>query len=152
MKSVLFVCLGNICRSPLAEGYAKHLAFANVMDLKIDSAGTGAWHVGEPPCANSVRVAAKYGIDIADLRAREVKREDFTSFDLIVALDESNYQDLKRLGATNLVKLGDYGYGGKDVPDPYFFDGFDGFDEVYKMIESCVNTLFSVKSYTKDSG
>lgn len=152
MKSVLFVCLGNICRSPLAEGYAKHLAFTNAMDFKIESAGTGAWHVGEPPCANSVRVAAKHGIDIADLRARQVKKEDLTSFDLIVSLDESNYQDLKRLGATNLVKLGDYGYGGKDVPDPYFFDGFDGFEEVYKMIESCVNTLFSVKSHTKDNG
>lgn len=152
MKSVLFVCLGNICRSPLAEGYAKHLAFKNAIDIEIDSAGTGAWHIGETPCNNSVRVAAEHGIDIANLKARQVKKSDFTSFDLIVALDESNYADLKSLGATNLVKLGDYGYEGKDVPDPYFFDGFLGFEEVYKMIESCVNTLFNVKSHTKDNG
>jgi protein-tyrosine phosphatase len=150
MKSVLFVCLGNICRSPLAEGYARKVVLENKLDIVIDSAGTGNWHVGETPCENSIRVALAHGIDIAYLKARQVKKEDFNHYDLIVALDENNYRDLKKSGAKNLVKLGDYGYQGKDVPDPYFFDGFDGFEEVYKMIEICVNKLFSVNSQTKD--
>ncbi|MBU1217181.1 low molecular weight phosphotyrosine protein phosphatase [bacterium] len=150
MKSVLFVCLGNICRSPLAEGYARKVVLANKLDIVIDSAGTGNWHVGEAPCENSIRVGLAHGIDIAYLKARQVKKEDFNHFDLIVALDENNYRDLKKSGAKNLVKLGDYGYKGKDVPDPYFFDGFEGFEEVYKMIEICVNKLFSVNSQIKD--
>jgi protein-tyrosine phosphatase len=151
MKSVLFVCLGNICRSPLAEGYAAKVAFENNLDIVIDSAGTGSWHTGEAPCENSIRVAQEHGINIAHQKARQVKKEDFTHFELIVALDENNYNVLKQSGAHNIVKLGDYGYDGKDVPDPYFFDGFKGFEEVYEMIENCVNNLFSVKMQTKDN-
>lgn len=143
MKSILFVCLGNICRSPIAEGVARHLIEQGGHPIRVDSAGTGSWHVGEPPCEHSVTVARKNGVDISSLRARQVQKGDFSAFDLIVALDESNYRDLKSLGCKNLVKLGDYGYKGADVPDPYFFKGFEGFENVYKMIEECVQELLS---------
>ncbi len=143
MQSILFVCLGNICRSPIAEGVARKLIEEGGHNISVDSAGTGSWHVGEAPCKHSVTVAQNHGVDISRLRARQVKKGDFSTFDLIVALDQSNYRDLKALGCQNLVKLGDYGHSGADVPDPYFFDGFEGFEHVYTMIESCVNRLLS---------
>jgi protein-tyrosine phosphatase len=142
MQSVLFVCLGNICRSPLAEGIARAWVEEHNLDVLVDSAGTSSWHVGEAPCNNSIVVAKKNGLEIAHLKARQVERKDFERFDLIVALDANNYNDLKNMGAKNLVKLGSYGAGGADVPDPYFFDGLDGFDEVFRMIQECVHTLF----------
>ena len=150
MQSVLFVCLGNICRSLLAEGIAKSKAKKMALSIVIDSAGTGDWHLGEPPCENSIKVARMHGIDISTLRARQVTKEDLEQFDLIVALDESNLMNLKKMGAQNLVKLGNYGYEGADVPDPYFFNGFEGFLEVFKMIDVCVNNLFSVEFGNKD--
>ncbi len=141
MNSILFVCLGNICRSPIAEGIARKYIKEKNLALIVDSAGTGGWHIGETPCDNSVRVALKHDVDISKLRARQIKKTDFTSFDLIVALDQSNYRDLQILGCKNLIKLGDYGFDGADVPDPYFFKGFEGFENVYSMIESCVENL-----------
>lgn len=143
MKSVLFVCLGNICRSPIAEGVARKLIEEGWHGIAVDSAGTGSWHVGEAPCKHSVTVARNNGVDISHLRARQVTKADFQAFDLIVALDASNYRDLRAMGCQNLVKLGDYGYGGADVPDPYFFDGFEGFENVYTMIRECVSELLS---------
>lgn len=145
MNSIIFVCLGNICRSPLAEGIARKLAEEKNLNINIDSAGTGDWHVGESPCVNSVKVAKQNGVDISSYRARKVSKEDFESFDLVVALDNSNYTDLQQMGAKNLVKLGEFGYDGADVPDPYFFNGFEGFLEVYKMVDSCVNNIFKIK-------
>ncbi|MDD2828413.1 MAG: low molecular weight phosphotyrosine protein phosphatase [Sulfuricurvum sp.] len=143
MNSILFVCLGNICRSPIAEGVARKRLEELNHDIIVDSAGTGSWHVGEAPCKHSVKVAQNHAVDISNLRARQVKKADFSAFDLIVALDQSNYRDLKALGCQNLVKLGDYGFEGADVPDPFFFDGFEGFEHVYAMIESCVDRLLS---------
>jgi len=150
MKSIIFVCLGNICRSPLAEGIAAKIAQEHDLELKIDSAGTGDWHIGEPPCEGSVKVAKMHGIDISHLRARQLTKEDIKNFDLIVVLDESNRLHVKKLGAKNIEKLGCFAYECQDVPDPYFFDGFDGFLEVYKMIEICVNELFSVKFFKEE--
>jgi protein-tyrosine phosphatase len=143
VNSILFVCLGNICRSPIAEGIARKLIKEGGHTITVDSAGTGHWHVGESPCAHSVQVARDHNVDISHLRARQVKKIDFSTFDLIVALDQSNYQDLKTMGCTNLIKLGDYGYQGADVPDPYFFQGFEGFENVYEMIENCVKELLN---------
>ncbi len=145
MKSILFVCLGNICRSPIAEGVARKLIEQGGHGITVDSAGTGNWHVGEAPCRHSVTVARNNGVDISRLRARQVTKADFKTFDLIVALDANNYRDLKAMGCSNLVKLGDYGYEGSDVPDPYFFEGFEGFDRVYAMIESCVQELLRTR-------
>jgi protein-tyrosine phosphatase len=141
MNSILFVCLGNICRSPIAEGVARAVIERDGHNITVDSAGTSSWHVGEAPCKYSVTVAHNHNVDISNLRARQVKKGDFNTYDLIVALDASNYHDLKALGCQNLVKLGDYGFEGADIPDPFFFEGFEGFEHVYGMIESCVNNL-----------
>ena len=140
--SILFVCLGNICRSPLADGIATHLAQKHGLNLHIDSAGTGGWHIGEAPCPGSVRVAGQNGIDISGLRGRQVCSEDFSHFDHIIALDEKNRSGLMALGCQNVRKLGEFGLGGDDVPDPYFFDGFEGFERVYRMIETGVSNIF----------
>ena len=145
VKSILFVCLGNICRSPLAEGIAKEYVKQNNLDIKISSAGTGDWHINESPHKSSIKIAHLKGIDISNQRARQVTKEDFETFDLIVGLDDSNIQNLKNLGCQNPLKLGDFGFEGADVPDPYFFDGFEGFDKVYEMIEVCVKELITKK-------
>lgn len=141
MKRILFVCLGNICRSPLAQAVACDYALKHQKQLEIDSAGTGHWHVGEAPCDNSIKVAREHGLDISAYKARQVNKKDFTYYDLIVGLDESNMRNLKAMGCKNALKLGDFGFNGEDVPDPYFFDDFEGFDKVFDMIERCVHTL-----------
>ena len=145
IKSILFVCLGNICRSPIAEGVAKRYIQEKNLDLIIDSAGTGSWHVGEAPCENSIKVAHLNGVDISKQRARQVTKDDLKKYDLIVGLDNSNISNLRNLGCKNPLKLGDFGYEGKDVPDPYFFDGFEGFDKVFEMIDVCVRNLIDEK-------
>jgi len=150
MKRVLFVCLGNICRSPLAEGVAKHIAQTQGFELEIDSAGTSSWHEGERPCDHSVKVAKQHGIDISSQISRPVKSEDHQHFDYIVAMDAQNRNDLESMGFQNVLLLGDFGgYGGKDVPDPYFFPGFEGFEKVFKMIRTATEDLLTkVKNET----
>lgn len=145
VKSILFVCLGNICRSPLAEGIAKNYIKEKNLNLVIESAGTGHWHVGEKPCENSIKVALLNGVDISKQKAQQVKKSDFKTFDLIVGLDDSNISNLKNLGCKNPIKLGDFGFNGECVPDPYFFDGFEGFDKVFEMIDVCVRNLIDEK-------
>ena len=145
IKSILFVCLGNICRSPLAEGIAKNYIKEKNLNLVIERAGTGHWHVGEKPCENSIKVALLNGVDISNQKAQQVKKSDFKNFDLIVGLDDSNISNLKNLGCKNLIKLGDFGFNGECVPDPYFFDGFEGFDKVFEMIDVCVRNLIDEK-------
>jgi protein-tyrosine phosphatase len=144
MQRILFVCLGNICRSPLAEGIARSIIERKGYAFEVDSAGTSAYHIGEPPCPNSVRVASENGIDISSLRARVVKDEDKTRFDIIVALDRSNKAALEARGFENVLLLGEYGgFGGKDVPDPYYFDGYEGFNHVYAMIKTALDDLLA---------
>ncbi len=143
IDSILFVCLGNICRSPLAEAIAKDIALKKGLDLRIESAGTGAWHVGEPPCENSQKIAKQKGLDISNYHARQVNKNDFQSFSLIIGLDDSNISNLNKMGCKNPLLLGSFGYNNEDVPDPYFFDGFEGFEKVYDMIEVCVTSLIA---------
>lgn len=145
VKSIIFVCLGNICRSPLAEGIAKKYIKEKNLNIKIDSAGTGDWHIGEAPCPDSIKIGKINGVDISNQRARQVQTKDFNQFDLVVGLDESNINNLKNLACKNPIKLGTFGYDGKDVPDPYFFEGFEGFDKVFEMIEVCVKNLIDEK-------
>lgn len=145
--SILFVCLGNICRSPLCEGIAKAYVIEKKLDFFVDSAGTGDWHVGEMPCKGSLKVAKMHGIDISDHRARQVTKADGEKFDIIVALDRKNLFDLQAMGIEQAVLLGDFGYDGADVPDPYFFDGFEGFEKVFSMCETCVRNL--IDEYSK---
>jgi protein-tyrosine phosphatase len=142
-KRILFVCLGNICRSPLAEGIARHIIEQERLDIVVESAGTSGYHVGEYPCEGSQKVARLNGIEIGSLRSRQVNKRDFETFDTIVALDSSNQKDLETMGASKVVKLRYYDGSNSDVPDPYFFDGFEGFHEVYRIIETCVKSLLS---------
>ena len=145
VKSIIFVCLGNICRSPIAQGVGQRYAKENNLDLNVQSAGTGDWHIGEPPCENSIKVCKQNKLDISKQRAQQVTIEDLKNYDLVVGLDDSNIANLKKLGAKDVLKLGDFGFDGQDVPDPYFFEGFEGFDKVYEMIEICVENLIKEK-------
>lgn len=147
MRSIMFVCLGNICRSPIAEGCAKKLVQAKGLEMKISSSGTGNWHIGETPCDNSIKVCKLQGIDIATYKATQFRLNDVDENTLIVALDQSNVESLQAMGAKNIVKLGVYGYDSQDVPDPYFFNGFEGFDKVFTMIDECVQNLFEKEGY-----
>jgi protein-tyrosine phosphatase len=125
-SSVLFVCLGNICRSPLAEAAFRREAERLGLEVEVDSAGTGDWHIGFPPDPRAAAVAARNGIDISDLKARLVTAEDFRIFDHIVALDSNNLRDLERLrpadGGAQLSLLLDHveGRQGQAVADPYY--------------------------------
>ncbi len=124
--AVLFVCLGNICRSPLAEAAFRREAERLGLEVEIDSAGTGDWHIGYPPDPRAAAVAARNGVDISDLRARQVTADDFRRFDHIVALDSKNLRDLERLrpadGKARLSLLLDHvdGRQGQAVADPYY--------------------------------
>lgn len=141
VSSIIFVCLGNICRSPIAQGIAKKYVEEKNLSVKIESAGTGDWHIGEPPCEHSITVAAQNGVDISEQKAKQVTRNDLKNYDLVIGLDSKNIASLKQLGRKDAQLLGDFGYDGEDVPDPYFFDGFEGFDKVYEMIDTCVKEL-----------
>lgn len=124
--SVLFVCLGNICRSPLAEAALRSEAERLGMDVEVDSAGTGDWHIGHPPDRRAVAVAHRNGVDISNLRARQVIRDDFYRFDHIVALDANNLADLRAMqppdAKASLSLLLDHvdGREGQAVADPYY--------------------------------
>ncbi|MEN8717382.1 MAG: low molecular weight protein-tyrosine-phosphatase [Sulfurovum sp.] len=142
-KTIIFVCLGNICRSPLAEGIAKRYCEEQAYDFEISSAGTGTWHIGNPPCENSIKVAHQNGIDISMQRGVNFDESFVNKYDYVVGLDDSNVMNIKKLGQEKVYKLGDFGFEGKDVPDPYFFDGFEGFDKVFDMIDVCVKNLLN---------
>ncbi|MCI5968613.1 low molecular weight protein-tyrosine-phosphatase [Helicobacter sp.] len=147
IQSILFVCLGNICRSPLAEGIARELASKKGLNLKIDSAGTSGWHINEPPCERSIIIGKRHGIDISALRGRKVNAYSDLEFDLVVAMDGQNYADLKRLGfpKEKLALMGDFGLQGKDIPDPYYYKDLDGFEEIYTMLEKAIAELLIQK-------
>ena len=153
--AVLFVCLGNICRSPLAEGIFRDLVIkAGLEDkFRIDSCGTGPWHVGEPPHIESINVANKHGVSLDGQIARQVKEEDFSDFDYIVAMDRSNLRDLKNLYSKVkrsslkntpemfcLRKYDSFKGSDLDVPDPYY-GGPDGFELVFEIIYRCCDNF-----------
>jgi len=138
---VLFVCLGNICRSP--SSHAVMRAKTQHLGWTVDSAGTGGWHVGDPPDPRAVTEAEARGYPMADLRARQFSRADFDQFDLILAMDRSNLRDIMALrpdGATATVALFlDHALGtNRDIPDPYYTGGFA---EVFQMIETGAEAL-----------
>lgn len=141
MVSVLLVCLGNICRSPSAEGVLKKLLADQGLTayFSLDSAGTGDWHVGKAPDPRAIKAAARRGIDISALRARQVTLGDFHKFDYLLAMDGSNYADLRAMQPENstaqlerFLAFAPAEYP-EDVPDPYY-GGDDGFDSVLNLI------------------
>ena len=147
MKSVLFVCLGNICRSPIAEGvFRELLAERGCSDqIHVDSAGTSGFHQGEPPDRRSIQVCSTHGLHIGGQRSRKVVGSDFTHFDLIVAMDRSNESDLHAMAGpectAKIVRLLEYGKSElADVPDPYY-GGQGGFQHVFDLVSEALNSL-----------
>ena len=144
MINVLMVCLGNICRSPLAEG----ILFSKVDNDKVsvDSAGTGGWHIGELPDQRSIDVAKKHQLDLSNQRCRKFSNSDFENFDIIYVMDKSNYKDVismarneKDKQKVHLILNEVYPMQNLDVPDPYY-GGANGFENVYQMLdEACDN-------------
>lgn len=131
MTSVLFVCLGNICRSPLAEGALRAAAAHAGIEVEVDSAGTGGWHAGDPPDRRAQAAARRHGTDISGLRARQVRPEDFRRFDFVFALDRQNLRDLQAImpvdATAELGLLMDLvpGREGSSVADPYYGEDRD---------------------------
>ena len=146
MVRVLFVCMGNICRSPLAQG-----VFENVLrregledEVSVDSAGTGHWHVGSPPDERALSAASLRGLDLSAQRARQIAREDCQSFDYIMTMDEENYHMVSSLcrGSAVVRPFLDFAAGSpeREVPDPYY-GGPDGFEHVLDLVEEASEGL-----------
>ena len=145
MSKILMVCLGNICRSPLAEGILK--AKTNHLDVVVDSAGTAAYHVGEQPDIRSIEIANKYGIDLTSQRARQFSVNDFDEFDKIYAMDSSNYANIISLARderdrnkVDVILNESNPKSFQSVPDPYY-GGENGFQNVYDMLDEACDII-----------
>ena len=158
MTRILFICMGNICRSPTAEGVVRTLATRAgiASELEVDSAGTHGAHEGEPPDQRARKVAADRGYDLSGLRARRVKAQDFSRFDHILAMDRQNLAALRRIcPPEHISKLGlflDYanGLAADEVPDPYY-GGVEGFENVLDMCErAALGLLDAITGPTAD--
>jgi protein-tyrosine phosphatase len=148
MKKILFVCTGNICRSPTAEGVLKHLSMELGVEVHVESAGTHDYHVGTPPDERAQHHAKSRGYDLSTQRARQLRKRDFEIFDIIVAMDRGHLELLElhcpvqhRAKLRMLVR-------GHDVPDPYY-GGPEGFEQVLDMVEAaCLGLLHEIRSAT----
>jgi len=134
-RSILFVCTGNICRSPTAEGVLRHLAREESVELHVESAGIGDWHIGQPPDERSQHHARNRGYDLSEQRARQVHAEDFERFDMILAMDRGHLRALQKLAPTRHHAKIRLFVEGRDVPDPYY-GGPDGFETVLDLVEA----------------
>ena len=152
--SVLFVCMGNICRSPLAEAAFRHAAAGVGLNVVVDSAGTGGWHAGDAPDRRAQAEALRHGIDISAYRARQVTQEDFRRFDLILALDADNLDDLRRIAppdaTAQLALLLDHAEGraGESVIDPYYGNQ-DGFARTWQDVSAAAEGLVHALAATR---
>jgi len=151
-RRILFVCLGNICRSPLGEGILRKMATERGLAsfIETDSAGTGGWHHGEAPDPRSIDVGRQNNVDISGLRARKIRMADFNSFDMIFAMDRTNLRDLVKLAphdsSADIHLFMDFVSGEKrDVPDPYYGDRTD-FEAVYQMLSNGCERLIATLS------
>lgn len=141
---VLMVCLGNICRSPLAEGILKNKV--DPEKISVESAGTGSWHIGSRPDSRSIAVAKKHGLDIGSQRCRQFSVSDFDEFDIIYVMDNSNYKNVvaKSRNSVDASKvkllLSEIETDELEVPDPYY-DSENGFENVYQMIDKACNVI-----------
>ena len=142
------VCLGNICRSPLAHGILEHKIKLNKLDnIEVDSAGTGSWHIGNKPDQRSIEIANKNGISIQNQRARQITAADLIEFDVIYAMDSSNYKNIKKLDSSeknqHKIKLILDEFNSVDnnnVPDPYY-SGDKGFEHVFELLDKACNSI-----------
>ena len=149
---ILLVCLGNICRSRMAEGILRDMIRKQGLDWSTDSAGTGDYHVGEQPDKRAMKAMLDHDIDISDLRARQLRASDFDAFDVLLAMDANNLQNMRRLApskehAMKARLMMDHApdHALREVPDPYF-GGDEGFEEVYQMLTiACANLIDDVK-------
>lgn len=146
---ILMVCLGNICRSPLAEGILQNKALKNGKSIVVDSAGTAAFHIGKLPDERSIEVANKYGIDLTNQRARQFKVQDFNKFDVIYAMDAENYNNILKLASckedeekVKLILNEIEPNSNSSVPDPYY-GGDEGFENVYQMLDLACERIVS---------
>jgi protein-tyrosine phosphatase len=142
MKKIIFICLGNICRSSLAEGVAKSRAKKLGLGLQIDSAGLSTVHNGEVPCEVSQNLAQLHGVDISKQISKHVSNFDLTAYDLVVAMDGSNKLELEKMGIKNIKKMGDFGFDGKDVADLYF--EAHKVDEVWEIVSEGVDRILAL--------
>ncbi|NVK09047.1 MAG: low molecular weight phosphotyrosine protein phosphatase [Tenacibaculum sp.] len=147
MKKILMVCLGNICRSPLAEGILQSKLSSG--NFAVDSAGTAGYHVGELPDGRSIEVARKYGIDITNQRSRKFVKADFDKFDIIFTMDQSNYGDIVAMSENEeqhekvkMILNELYPNENRNVPDPYY-GGDQGFENVYRMLDEACEIIAS---------
>lgn len=144
---ILMVCLGNICRSPLAEGILQHKAWQAGLQWSVESAGTGNWHIGEPPHHLSTKVAKLNGVDISKQRARQFVKEDFLNYDFIYVMDSSNFNDVKRMSGKlfdetkiDLLLNTLHPDENRSVPDPWFGEE-DGYHEVFTMLDKACEQI-----------
>lgn len=149
MYKVLMVCLGNICRSPLAQGILEKKSNENNINIYVDSAGIGGWHVGSSPDLRSINVAKKHYIDISHQKARKFSTYDFKEFDKIYVMDTSNYRDLIRLCSNEkecskieLILKNIDSENNPSVPDPYYGKE-NGFENIYRLLEKACNKIMS---------
>lgn len=149
MEKILFVCLGNICRSPVAEGIMLHLIEQHKLhdQLHVDSAGTAGYHIGEAPDQRTVRNAKKNGVDLSKLRARKFSHSDFDTFDRIFVMDESNFENVRSMTSdkkhrAKIDYLLNLSHAGKNlpVPDPYY-GGEQGFEDVFHLVYKACEKL-----------
>lgn len=148
---VLMVCLGNICRSPLAQGILENQAKEKNVKIYVDSAGTAGYHVGSPPDIRAINIAKKYGIDITNQKARKFQLEDFDNFDIIYVMDQNNYNDLLNYNinaqqAKKIILIMNEVDANSNiaVPDPYYNDGFEN---VYQMLlKTCQKIIKKIES------
>ena len=148
---ILMVCLGNICRSPLAEGILQSKIMEYDLPWTVDSAGTSGWHDGESPDNRSIIEAEKNGINISSQRSRRLTKQDLDHFDLILAMDQSNYTNIIAFCSSDaqrkkVKKILDYTYPGenRNVPDPYYENNFD---VVFEMLDSALDHMIEEYSY-----
>jgi protein-tyrosine phosphatase len=144
---ILMVCLGNICRSPLAEGIMQYKANQAGLNWEVDSAGTSGWHIGEPPHRLSQKIAKLNGVDICNQRGRKLEASDFETFDRIYFMDSSNYNDARRIAGkywdeskVDLLLNELYPAENRSVPDPYYGNE-DGYHQVYEMIAAACDKV-----------
>jgi protein-tyrosine phosphatase len=152
MQKILFVCLGNICRSPLAEGISLHFIKQYGLNIKVDSAGTSNYHIGEAPDNRTTKNASKHGVDLSFLRARQFSESDFNLFDKIFVMDNSNLKDVLLLAKNEEQKKKvelflsvNSSNTISEVPDPYYFDE-QKFEEVFQLVYNTCIQLFQLKN------